>query len=479
MSGIASTTDGANALARILGRFFTTAITDTDPAKNIIAGVEPGYYLVKETTTASEQNPISLNLLKVVGTDVPITTKEDLPSINKLIDEKGGIEANTASIGDVVPYIITSKVPDMTGYNKYFFILNDTLSTGLTYVDNSISITVGGGAPLTAGTDYTFTESSGAIKIVFNDFYGKYNDNVGDAIVVKYNALVNEHADLTQTGNINTAQLTYSNDPNVKSRGENEPTTTTEEEDNPDTPEDETKPDPTGQTPQKKTVTYVTQIDITKKRADGTTPLAGAKFKLEGYKKTVGAAAGKYYVEDEGGTYYRLADGTYTTEEPNGTDTKAYESTNKKYKEVTLDSEEATAEKITLTGESDADGKINFAGLGEGIYTITETEAPTGGYVKLANPITVEIKATEVSLTGCKWDKALTDPNSATTAGDFVQGDKSGTESSLPLTVINKISSTLPETGGIGTKMFYLFGSAFVIGASTFIVTKKRVGENK
>ena len=182
MSGIASTTDGANALARILGRFFTTAITDTDPAKNIIDGVEPGYYLVKETTAASEQNPISLNLLKVVGTDVPITTKEDLPSINKLIDEKGGIEANTASIGDVVPYIITSKVPDMTGYNKYFFILNDTLSTGLTYVDNSISITVGGGAPLTAGTDYTFTESSGAIKIVFNDFYGKYNDNVGDAI---------------------------------------------------------------------------------------------------------------------------------------------------------------------------------------------------------------------------------------------------------------------------------------------------------
>jgi LPXTG-motif cell wall-anchored protein len=43
----------------------------------------------------------------------------------------------------------------------------------------------------------------------------------------------------------------------------------------------------------------------------------------------------------------------------------------------------------------------------------------------------------------------------------------------------NAQGSTLPSTGGIGTKMFYLFGSAFVIGASTFIVTKKRVGEDK
>ena len=462
----------------------TTSVASTYDATTgySIPATEAGYYLVEETSVPSGA-VTSRYMLKVAG-PTEVSPKRPLPSIDKKIDEKGGIAANTASVGDVVPYIIKTKVPDMTGYTKYFFILNDTLSEGLTY-KNDLSITVNG-TSLVKDTDYT-VETSGtdttAIKVVFMNFYEKYkglnDDNPNnDDIIVKYSAEVNGNADMTQTGNINTAQLTYSNNPNINPRGENEPAPS-EDEDNPDTPEDETKPDPTGQTPQIKTVTYVTQIDLTKTKADGTTPLKDATFKLEGYKKTVGASAGKYYVKDDAGTYYRLKDGSYklVSEFVAGTD-EYYDSTTTKYKEVNLDSEEAKAEKFTLTGTSNEDGKINFAGLGEGTYTITETDAPSG-FNMLKKPITVTITASGVSITGCTWGKTLTDPNNATTAGEFVQGDKEGTDSSLPLTVKNTEGSTLPSTGGVGTKLFYLFGGMLAVGSGVVLVTKKRMSYEK
>lgn len=458
----------------------TTSVASTyDATKGYsIPATEAGYYLVEETTVPSGA-VTSRYMLKVAGpTDV--SPKRPLPSIDKKIDEKGGIAANTASVGDVVPYIIKTKVPDMTGYTKYFFVLNDTLSKGLTY-QNDLSITVNGDT--IPATDYT-VETSGtdttAIKVVFKDFYNKYkglNDNNpdNDDIIVKYSAKVNQNADMTQTGNINTAQLTYSNNPNINPRGENEPAPP-EDEDNPDTPEDETKPDPTGQTPEIKTVTYVTQIDLTKTKADGTTPLANATFTLEGYLKTVGVASGKYYVEDASGTFYRLADGTYTETDPTTNSKTAYESTNKKYKQVEASAIPA-ASKISKEVTTGTDGKINFAGLGEGTYTITEKAAPSG-FNLLKKPITVTITASGVTITGCTWDKTLTDPNNATTAGEFVQGDATN-QSKLPLTVKNTEGSTLPSTGGVGTKLFYLFGGMLAVGSGVVLVTKKRMSYEK
>ena len=43
-------------------------------------------------------------------------------------DEK---KAGDFAIGDTVTYQLTSKVPDMTGYNSYTFKFTDTLSKGL------------------------------------------------------------------------------------------------------------------------------------------------------------------------------------------------------------------------------------------------------------------------------------------------------------------------------------------------------------
>ena len=459
----------ANALAREIGKVATKKFDDTNTADNVIGGVPSGYYLIKESTAASQDNPITLNLLKVLGGDVTVNTKEDLPTLEKKIDEKGGVDANTASIGDVVPFILKSKVPDMTGYTKYFFVMNDTLSKGLTY-NNDMAIYVNGNmidddkyAVTTGGTDNT------SIEIVFKNFYNNYKDlNDGnpnnDDIVDKYSATVNGNADMTQLGNTNIANLTYSNNPNEDAKPD-------------DKNEDKPGPQsPTGVTPDQKTVTYVTQIDLLKK--DNSTPgnpLAGAKFKLEGYKKTVAVSSGYYYVKSNEGTYYRLKDGTFTETAPtDATAATYYDSRSTKYSQVAA-AEIADNEKIILQGTTGADGTINFPGLGEGVYTITEIEAPEG-YNRPKDPFTVTITA-NATKEGCAWDKSLEDDNGIAAAGTFNQGDKAGKKSSLPLTVINNPGSTLPSTGGIGTKLFFIFGAVMAIGSGIYLVTKKRMAD--
>ena len=43
--------------------------------------------------------------------------------------------------------------------------------------------------------------------------------------------------------------------------------------------------------------------------------------------------------------------------------------------------------------------------------------------------------------------------------------------------VENKEGSTLPSTGGIGTRIFYALGSILVIGAGIILISRKRAGK--
>ena len=42
---------------------------------------------------------------------------------------------------------------------------------------------------------------------------------------------------------------------------------------------------------------------------------------------------------------------------------------------------------------------------------------------------------------------------------------------------MNKSGSTLPETGGMGTTLFYVLGGGLVLVAVVLLVTKKRMKE--
>ena len=97
-------------------------------------------------------------------------------------------------------------------------------------------------------------------------------------------------------------------------------------------------------------------------------------------------------------------------------------------------------------------GQVRVVGFDNGTYYLEETVAPNG-YNKLSNR-----KAFTIS-----------DANLDALFNDGVFSTDSGVH------VVNKTGSMLPETGGIGTTIFYVLGGALVLGAGVALVTKKRM----
>lgn len=421
---------------------------------------EPGYYLVTGTATAPDKQTVTAACaLTTAKPTAEIDVKADAPSVDKKIVEEGDtlVEANEASIGDSVNYKITSTVPNMKGYNAYIFVMQDTLSKGLTFNDDDVVITIGD-KTLKKDTGYTLTKTPNAdgttsLEIVFKDFI-QYTADA--AITVTYSATLNQDANLDpNVGNPNRVKLIYSNNPNFDYSGI-------------EVPGDGV---PTGETPESVTRTYVTGIKITK--VDGKDPtktLTGAKFEIKGEGMKVVLVNKEMYKASESGTYYMLKNGTYTTTAPVTDKTSAdynadsYDSTTIKYEKVTVVDKDTVPTQINATGYVDGNGVLTFAGLGAGTYTITELVAPNG-YNLLKESITVTITAT-ATLNGCTW--TVKNGDTYLTATDHLFG----------LTVENNAGTELPSTGGIGTTIFYVVGSVLVIGAAVVLITRKRMGKS-
>lgn len=440
--------DGAVAFAKLAGKFLTTATgsaTATSSATGKITVPAAGYYLLKDVTdVTTPHDALSLNILKVVQ-DVEVNPKADHPSVDKKIgtDISTGAAANTATIGDKVPFVIKSNVPKMQGYTKYFFVLNDSMTAGLTY-NKDVAIKIGATTLAADAYDVVYDDTANTMKIVIKNFI-QYKSEAGKDIVVTYSATLNEKADLTQAGNKNTVKLTYSNNPNVDYKGDNEPDTT----------------DPVGETPEHVTVTYSTKLQLTK--VDGADPnekLEGVEFQITGTSIKTAVSKGDYFKQDAAGTYYQLKDGTFTDTAPAPETESKYVSTSVKYAEVTDATEQTKMQKVTASGTTDANGLITFKGLGAGTYYITELKT-LGGYNLLTAPITVTITGTP-SATGSGYSWSVS--SNATFEDDMVK-----------LTVENNKGSVLPITGGIGTTIFYVIGGLLVCGAVVMAITKKKL----
>lgn len=112
---------------------------------------------------------------------------------------------------------------------------------------------------------------------------------------------------------------------------------------------------------------------------------------------------------------------------------------------------------------------FTFTGLDDGDYILTETKAPEG--FNAIDPITFRITATH--------DTQADAPTLTALNGNKVTGEITFTssvdEGSLSANVVNKSGATLPETGGMGTTMFYVIGGILVVGAGVLLITKKRM----
>lgn len=450
---------GANLNATVAG-----TSTWNESGKNYsISSLAPGYYLVKDKDDSAPSSDAYTRYILQVVHNVTVNAKTDVPTVDKNIKEGDtSVKANDASIGDVINYEVKSAVPDMTGYTQYFFVMNDTLSKGLTYNDDMV-IKVGN-TTLTKDTGYTVTAVKNAngttsIEIVFKNFVG-YKDQVGADVIVTYSATLNQDASLDPVaGNPNKVQLTYSNNPNVDGKGDPK---------NPDKPGEGA---PTGKTPESETKTYVTGIKLTKVDGKNTnTMLTGAKFKIKGEGMKVVLVNKEMYKESANGTYYMLKDGTYTTTVPvtdknnAGYNADRYDDTSKKYEKVNVVTKDTAPTEINATGYVDANGVLTFEGLGAGTYTITELVAPNG-YNLLKESIKVNITA-EAALDKCTW--------TVTAGSNIVTADGN----LYAFQVENNAGAELPSTGGIGTTVFYVLGGLLVVSAGVLLITKRRMNKN-
>ena len=104
----------------------------------------------------------------------------------------------------------------------------------------------------------------------------------------------------------------------------------------------------------------------------------------------------------------------------------------------------------TTTITTPENGKVDFQGLKNGEYTLTETEAPAG-YNKLASAIGVKVD-------GRNDGTDNTDATVTITYNNDNGNDYNQTASNGVIPVRNKSGVTLPGTGGMGTIAFTVIG---------------------
>jgi LPXTG-motif cell wall-anchored protein len=138
---------------------------------------------------------------------------------------------------------------------------------------------------------------------------------------------------------------------------------------------------------------------------------------------------------------------------------------------IQVKSREGNAWKDTKTQKANGyvkeDGTIVFEGLGAGTYTISEITTPEGYNTMEDLVVTIA------------FDEA-TKQFTASTPKDTEEKKAVTVENNLlSTTIVNQSGSKLPSTGGIGTKLFYLGGSLFILGAGVALLLRKRTNGDR
>ena len=441
-------------------------VNGNTPAHYKITDLTGGYYFVKSANEDGKTDVANTRyMLEVVG-NATVAAKNGVPTVDKKVQNANNkpngttedfADTTTAQIGQTVNFKLTGTLPsNYDHYKSYEYIFHDTLSKGLTltteqekalfvkvYDSQNAADSDKDGSSSTVGTkldigNYTVAvtpnndANTTSLKVAFNDLKTIQKDNTAlitknSVIVVYYSATINSSATVGGEGNKNSVKLEYSNDPNKTDTG-----TTTPDE----------------------VSVFTFKLDITKVKKDEiTTKLAGAKFVLSKDKDL------KIDVADSD----TALDSTVTN--------KLIKITGTTPNYVINDGTSTSANEQYIM-ETASDGKLNITGLNKGVYYLYETKAPEG-YNRITEPIKIEI--TEATTT----EKNANGEFSVTSLKYKINDDadaKDGNTSTgvISANVENTSGSTLPSTGGMGTKLFYTIGGILMAGAAIVLVVRKR-----
>ncbi len=297
-----------------------------------------GYYLVIDKAKSQNYDPEKNNqvngastsyIIQVVGGKIESKTKIQVPEIEKKVaDANDSIEAAVTDplqvdkgawkdaadydIGDSIPYRITGTLPSNYGDYKTYktYTITDTFSEGLTpptrdlvtvRLESNDSANQIQSMDITENFDITVSGQTLTVALKSDKDMKNITKNSSDKIVVYYNAKLNEKAIIGATGNPNTVNLQYSNNPNQGGSGEK------------------------GKTPDDTNIVFTYELDVNKFKDNNSdeNKTNEANFKLykelsDGNVKEISIAAG---IDDKTYTAKGLDDGTYIlqeTEAPNG-----------------------------------------------------------------------------------------------------------------------------------------------------------------
>lgn len=311
-----------------------------------------GYYLIKDKDgSVSGTDTYTTYIVKVVN-DVTISPKGNVPSFEKKVKDTNDTTGATSDWQDSADYDIGDKVPfklegtvasNYADYKTYYFAFHDQAEPGLTF-NSDVKVFVDG-KEITSGYD---VETSPADKDTFDVVFDNLKDiadvKANSKITVEYTATLNDKAVLGNQGNVNTAHLEFSNNPNEEQNGSNKPET--------------------GNTPDDSVIVFTYQVVVNKVKADGEA-LSGAEFTLEkvlkdGGKKTVAVVKN---TEGTTFTFKGLDDGDYVLTETKTPATyntiEHIEFTVTADHKITWNGEARDAILTSLSGNT-ADGKITF-----------------------------------------------------------------------------------------------------------------------
>ena len=238
-----------------------------------------------------------------------------------------------------------------------------------------------------------------------------------------YDAQLNDSATIGTEGNVNTAALTYTNNP----YGTVPADTDFAAKARAVSGSDNTK---NTKTFMDTATVYTFGIEVAKVAKGTKTGLQGAVFELK-LKDTTQ----KIGFTGSGGAYTKAADGT-----------------------------------AALT--TGTDGKLTLKGLAPGTYKLKETKAPAG-YVLSAGETEITIADTDFNGIPDSKEQSTTD----TTTTQTTEKDNG----LVSITVENTKGFTLPRTGGIGTVLFSMIGIV-LMGSGVLLVAvflRKRFGKSR
>ena len=446
------------------------AIRDEVPVKSdIVAGTawtpnDSGYYLfvTNALSDSSKKDTGTSPIFAVVGGNaVTVTEKTSIPTVGKQVlasapnnptSATGWAGVIDSQIGQEVTYKLTGSVADnYATYDSYAYKFTDTLSSGLEYVDGSLTVyAVNNGTytPINSGYDVTPPNESSRVLTV-NFAVDKDNNKKGlkdvqgvDAntqIVVFYKAKLNKNAvtgngNGEKKGNFNTVKLEYSNNPYVEG---------------------------TGTSVEGGAGDFTFQLNIKKVDQGTEKGLGSAVFTIKSNNKYVASEDGNGFVA---GVLVDVADNS---------DLPEY-----------------------VKFKSTDEGKIAVKGLDAGTYTVTEIEAPNDKYT-VANPFTFTIEAKykdnaaeleKITVSPSKNDEHRPDVALGTldnTPGDNTLTAKKGTVANVEtgeinITVGNTKSVGLPLTGLNGVTFTWIAGGAVLcIGVAHLIRSRKQAEESE